>query len=164
MAEAESPSPNFRIPKACQECRQRKIKCNGENPCKTCQLRRAPCVYREVIRQRKKKDHGQRSNEQRAMPDAPPRPDPLQSHREEPSLSFDNNVAVSATHMTSSTNKIQLYYGSTSHFALAQEIYRDLTSHPSRQDDLGPHPRGRVEEAGAGLDMLSLNKIGRAHV
>ncbi|KAL4799194.1 fungal-specific transcription factor domain-containing protein [Aspergillus venezuelensis] len=159
MAETGSPSPNFRIPKACQECRQRKIKCNGENPCKTCQLRRAPCVYREVIRQRKKKDHGQRSTEEGAMADAPSRPDPLQSHREEPSLSFDNNVAVSATHMTSSSNKIQLYYGSTSHFALAQEIYRDLTSHPSRQDDHGPHPRGRVEEAGAGLDMLSLNTI-----
>ncbi|KAL4932507.1 Zn(II)2Cys6 transcription factor [Aspergillus undulatus] len=158
MAEAESAAPNFRIPKACQECRQRKIKCNGENPCKTCRLRRAPCVYREVIRQRKRKDHGQRNTEESAMSDVPARPDPLQSHREEP-LSFSNNVAVSATHMTSPSNKVQLYYGSTSHFALVHEIYRDLTSHPSSQVDPGPRPHGRVEEAGAGLDMLSFRTI-----
>ena len=59
--------------------------------------------------------------------------------------------------MTSPSNKVQLYYGSTSHFALMHEIYRDLTPHQTGQPDHGPH--GRVEEAGAGLDMLSFHTI-----
>lgn len=162
MADSESAAaPNWRIPKACQECRQRKIKCNGENPCKTCQLRRTPCIYREVIRQRRKKNHdlGQSSHPagERLGLDASSRPESMhsQAHREEPPLSFNNSV--SATHMTSPSNKVQLYYGSTSHFALMHEIYRDLTAHQTGQSDHGPH--GRVEEAGAGLDMLSFRTI-----
>lgn len=73
---------------------------------------------------------------------------------QEPPLSFNNSV--SATHMTSPSNKVQLYYGSTSHFALIHEIYRDLTAHPAGHAEA---PRGRVEEAGAGLDMLSFRTI-----
>ncbi|KAL4778649.1 hypothetical protein BJX76DRAFT_366061 [Aspergillus varians] len=154
-------SPNWRIPKACQECRQRKIKCSGDNPCKTCRLRRTPCIYRDFIRQRRKRQYAQRDSThgtgtgERPGPDGSFRPESLQSHREEPPVSFNNSV--SATHMTSPSNKVQLYYGSTSHFALIHEIYRDLTAHPADHPDHGPH--GRVEEAGAGLDMLSFRTI-----
>ncbi|KAL4912639.1 hypothetical protein BDW62DRAFT_206290 [Aspergillus aurantiobrunneus] len=159
MAEAEPASiPNWRIPKACQECRQRKIRCSGDNPCKTCQLRRTPCVYREVIRQRRKKNQDPQDSShpgQRPKAEGSSRPESLQSHREEPPLSFNNSV--SATHMTSPSNKVQLYYGSTSHFALMHEIYRDLTANPAGHSDQGAH--GRVEEAGAGLDMLSFRTI-----
>ncbi|BCS30641.1 Zn(II)2Cys6 transcription factor [Aspergillus puulaauensis] len=162
MADNEPAAPpNWRIPKACQECRQRKIKCSGDNPCKTCQLRRTPCIYREVIRQRRKRNHGlgdtSHPTGDRLGLDGPPRPESMQpqAHREERPLSFNNSV--SATHMTSPSNKVQLYYGSTSHFALMHEIYRDLTAHQTGQNDHGPH--GRVEEAGAGLDMLSFRTI-----
>ncbi|KAL4815036.1 hypothetical protein BDW67DRAFT_191714 [Aspergillus spinulosporus] len=155
------PAPNWRIPKACQECRQRKIKCSGENPCKTCRLRRTPCLYREVIRQRRRKHEttraGNRSGEGLSDGPSSSRREPGQSglHREELPLGFNNSV--SATHMTSPSNKIQLYYGSTSHFALMHEIYRDLTSNPAVRSEQGPH--GRVEEASAGLDMLSFRTI-----
>ncbi|KAL4998364.1 fungal-specific transcription factor domain-containing protein [Aspergillus recurvatus] len=161
MADTEpEAAPNWRIPKACQECRQRKIKCSGENPCKTCRLRRTPCLYREVVRQRKKKHETVRASRFGEGPSDGPsasRPEPGQSglHREEPPLGFNNSV--SATHMTSPSNKVQLYYGSTSHFALMHEIYRDLTSHPAVHPEQGPH--GRVEEASAGLDMLSFRTI-----
>ncbi|KAL4907861.1 hypothetical protein BDW74DRAFT_166476 [Aspergillus multicolor] len=158
MADAESETtPNWRIPKACQECRQRKIKCSGENPCKTCRLRRTPCLYREVVRQRKKKHDSVRSSNRIIEETSASRPESGQSgpHREEPPLSFNNSV--SATHMTSSSNRVQLFYGNSSHFSLMHEIYRDLTSHPTGHPEQGSH--GRVEEAGAGLDMLSFRTI-----
>ncbi|OJJ50396.1 hypothetical protein ASPZODRAFT_1165843 [Penicilliopsis zonata CBS 506.65] len=53
--EDERSSDGWRISKACQECRRRKIKCNGHTPCKTCQLRKTPCLYRDITRQRRKK-------------------------------------------------------------------------------------------------------------
>ncbi|KAL4865096.1 hypothetical protein BDV12DRAFT_155707 [Aspergillus spectabilis] len=163
MADSDSAGlhPNWRISKACQECRHRKIRCSGGTPCKTCSLRRTPCVYREIIRQRRKKQHGQQDTDTDAQspgvrPKRSARPGSgLPSHREEPPPSFNNSV--SATHMTSASNTVQLYYGSTSHFALMHEIYRDLTAHPVR--DLVERPHGRVEEAGAGLDMLSFRSI-----
>ncbi|RAL00859.1 Zn(II)2Cys6 transcription factor [Aspergillus ibericus CBS 121593] len=170
MADAISPAQpsGWRIPKACQECRKRKIKCNGVTPCKTCQLRHTPCIYREVTRQRRKKnqypeaavsegfhsnggtpdDHGTRQQSPSLMPPA---------RRRNPSVSLTFNNSVSATHMASPSCKVQLYYGSTSHFALMHEIYRGLVSNnPSTE---AQKPQGEVEEAGAGLDMFSFRRI-----
>ncbi|PLB46558.1 C6 zinc finger domain protein [Aspergillus steynii IBT 23096] len=163
MADTSSPekSSGWRISKACQECRKRKIKCNGHEPCKTCQLRNTPCTYREVIRQRKKK-HQYRQDAEAAEAYAPntarqPSPDvPRPSGRRNPSVSYTFNNSVSATHMESPSCKVQLYYGSTSHFALMHEIYRDLveSKHAPQSED----PR-EVQEAGAGLDMFSFRRI-----
>ncbi|PYI31219.1 C6 zinc finger domain protein [Aspergillus indologenus CBS 114.80] len=191
MADAESPahSTGWRIAKACQECRKRKIKCNGVNPCKTCQLRGTPCVYRDVIRQRKKRYQYQerldtdrsgsngattttttRPDEGSAARQLSPGPSPhhqaqaqahahahAQPRRRNPSVSLNFNNSVSATHMTSPSCKVQLYYGSTSHFALMHEVYRGLVakSQPAEVD----RPQGEVEEAGAGLDMFSFRRI-----
>ncbi|KAK8172522.1 hypothetical protein BKA80DRAFT_251862 [Phyllosticta citrichinensis] len=41
-----------KIPKACEECRRRKQKCNGLNPCNICSKRNTPCEYRSYIRRR----------------------------------------------------------------------------------------------------------------
>ncbi|PYH42846.1 Zn(II)2Cys6 transcription factor [Aspergillus saccharolyticus JOP 1030-1] len=180
MADAESPAQvtGWRIAKACQECRKRKIKCNGVNPCKTCQLRGTPCVYREVIRQRKRRyPYPERSNTDttstrlelngattRADESHPAAAQPLSlgathppPRRRNPSVSLHFNNSVSATHMTSPSCKVQLYYGSTSHFALMHEIYRGLVAnnHSAEAD----RPPGEVEEAGAGLDMFSFRRI-----
>ncbi|EAU29977.1 conserved hypothetical protein [Aspergillus terreus NIH2624] len=38
------------IAKACNECKRRKIKCNGENPCQRCGRQRLDCVYADVVR------------------------------------------------------------------------------------------------------------------
>lgn len=158
MAKTESPSQptKRRIPKACQECRKRKIKCDGEPPCKTCQLRNTPCLYRDVTRSRKRKHHNERESISDALgPTGPSRPESLQPPvSRPPDHPLGVNNSVSATHRASPSSKIQLYYGSTSHFALINEIYRDLTAHPIRT--LG---QGRVEEAGAGLDMFSFRCI-----
>ncbi|CAK7271941.1 hypothetical protein SEPCBS119000_004864 [Sporothrix epigloea] len=44
-----------RISKACQECRLRKIRCNGNEPCQRCQSRNLPCEFRKKARNRMKK-------------------------------------------------------------------------------------------------------------
>ncbi|CAK7214566.1 hypothetical protein SCUCBS95973_002190 [Sporothrix curviconia] len=45
----------LRISKACQECRLRKIRCDGGEPCQRCQFRDIPCEYRKKARNRMKK-------------------------------------------------------------------------------------------------------------
>ncbi|EAW09057.1 Zn(II)2Cys6 transcription factor [Aspergillus clavatus NRRL 1] len=166
-SESHQPS-GWRIPKACQECRKRKIKCNGINPCKTCQLRNTPCVYRDVVRQRKKKHHDRHDAsivEDHVLQDAthsdhggrqssPVRPQ-SGGHRNQ-SASYTFNNSVSATHMASPSCQVQLYYGPTSHFTLMHEMYRGLVSNWAARPK---EPQGEVEEAGAGLDMFSFRSI-----
>lgn len=47
--------PRWRISKACQECRRRKIRCDGGEPCQHCKQRNSECEYRGFVRQRKRK-------------------------------------------------------------------------------------------------------------
>lgn len=166
MAETlQSGEPSgWRIPKACQECRKRKIKCNGVNPCKTCRVRNTPCVYRDVIRQRKKKKHGvvdeglasRESTRPELGTQQPSSPLPQPVGRRNKSASYTFHNSVSATHMASPSCKVQLYYGPTSHFTLMHEIYRGLVSNQTTHPE---EPQGEVEEAGAGLDMFSVRGI-----
>ncbi|KAJ5281997.1 hypothetical protein N7478_007369 [Penicillium angulare] len=149
-----SPGPGWRIPKACEECRKRKIRCNGLNPCKTCERRDTPCVYRSFIRHRKRKHEYQDDNlkdRTRLVPSASPQP----SRQWSSSIMKNFPNSVSATHMASPSCPMQLYYGATSHFALMQHIYRDLVSNSTAH----PHPSGGVDEAGAGLELFSFRRI-----
>ncbi|PLB39881.1 transcription factor domain-containing protein [Aspergillus candidus] len=41
-----SPPPRDRVPRACELCRSRKIKCNGEHPCSGCARHPDRCTYR----------------------------------------------------------------------------------------------------------------------
>ncbi|KAI9316297.1 hypothetical protein BX666DRAFT_1831446, partial [Dichotomocladium elegans] len=34
-----------KIVSACSECRRKKTKCNGEQPCRSCEKSHVPCVY-----------------------------------------------------------------------------------------------------------------------
>lgn len=43
-----------RISKACNYCRQRKIKCNGHSPCANCHNHDTACVYTKTIRKKKR--------------------------------------------------------------------------------------------------------------
>lgn len=163
---SETPSPSlssaWRTAKACQECRKRKIKCNGVEPCKTCQLRNTPCIYRDINRQRKRKQRDRQSDNYETPPSIEaPRPEssarqqsPGLPHKPSGKYTFYNSV--SATHMASPSCKVQLYYGPTAHFALMQQVYRDLMSNQAAQAE---EPQGEVEEAGAGLDLFSFRHI-----
>ncbi|KAJ5833962.1 transcriptional regulator family: Fungal Specific TF [Penicillium riverlandense] len=161
MAGTSTTAPSaWRIPKACQECRKRKIRCNGLSPCKTCQLRSTPCVYRDFIRQRRKRNDDKASQQRLDSGEREPRSRPaspsLPQSGRNASLMHDFPNSVSATHMASPSCQMQLYYGPTSHFSLMQHIYRDLISnHPAQLQA----PSGQVEEAGAGLDLFSFRRI-----
>ncbi|KAL4971795.1 hypothetical protein BDW66DRAFT_155320 [Aspergillus desertorum] len=49
------PQPRRHIIKACEGCRQQKIKCNGKSPCERCARLSLPCTVRTVARQRRQK-------------------------------------------------------------------------------------------------------------
>ncbi|KAL4935187.1 hypothetical protein BDV06DRAFT_229064 [Aspergillus oleicola] len=56
-ADSHSPSaqqPRRHIGKACEGCRQQKIKCNGELPCERCARLSLLCTVRSVARQRRR--------------------------------------------------------------------------------------------------------------
>ncbi|KAF7718845.1 Fungal Zn(2)-Cys(6) binuclear cluster domain-containing protein [Penicillium ucsense] len=158
MADAiKPPTGAWRIPKACQECRKRKIRCNGLNPCKTCQQRETPCIYREVTRQRKRRidtDHPLSESDSRHAPRVSPSFAP-NSKTDGPSMMVQYPSSVSATHMASPSCKLELYYGPTSHFSLIQHVYHELVPNASSE----AASSGQVEEAGAGLDLFSFRRI-----
>ncbi|KAL5589220.1 hypothetical protein FOBRF1_015748 [Fusarium oxysporum] len=161
----------WRISKACQECRVKKIKCNGVMPCQNCRLRSLGCVYREKARNRTRKikprtaaseaigSHDtleapsiEPSDEGSNVPLTPnvdvavsasPAPSAFASER-----SINNN-SVAATHRASPSCLLQLYYGPSSNFALLNLIYHQIEGTrpnvPSREG---------VEEVGPGLDLF----------
>ncbi|KAJ5299019.1 hypothetical protein N7476_010576 [Penicillium atrosanguineum] len=150
---SSSPKAGWRIPKACQECRKRKIRCNGLNPCQTCEKRNTSCIYRDVTRHRRKKHEYQESRRVSEPPGVSP--GSVQHSTQQSSVMRNIPNSVSATHMASPSCQMQLYYGPTSHFALMQHVYRDLISNPIAQSE----PSGGVDEAGAGLDLFSFRRI-----
>lgn len=164
---SETPIPaqlsGWRTSKACQECRKRKIKCNGMEPCKTCHQRNTPCIYREIVRQRRKKQRDRHSETGglSQSTELPLRPE-SSAHQQSPGVphkppgKYTFHNSVSATHMASPSCKVQLYYGPTAHFALMQQVYKDLMSNQASHPE---EPQGEVEEAGAGLDLFSFRRI-----
>ncbi|KAI8058993.1 hypothetical protein BC940DRAFT_314509 [Gongronella butleri] len=46
-----------KIVSACSECRRRKTKCNGEQPCKSCQKSAVPCTYPTISHAEDKRNH-----------------------------------------------------------------------------------------------------------
>ena len=54
-AEGAGGAPRWRISKACQNCRRRKIRCDGGEPCQHCVQKKLDCEYRGFVRQRKRK-------------------------------------------------------------------------------------------------------------
>ncbi|KAL4768445.1 hypothetical protein BDW60DRAFT_210990 [Aspergillus nidulans var. acristatus] len=55
--------PRRHIIKACEGCRQQKIKCNGKTPCERCARLSLPCTVRTVARQRRQKILQKRAQE-----------------------------------------------------------------------------------------------------
>ncbi|KAL4902027.1 hypothetical protein BDW74DRAFT_181185 [Aspergillus multicolor] len=55
--------PRRHIVKACEGCRQQKIKCNGQSPCERCARLSLPCTVRTVARQRRQKIQQRRLRE-----------------------------------------------------------------------------------------------------
>lgn len=113
-------------------------------------------MYRDFIRHRRKKNE-YREAHSNVLARRASSPDSTTQPSRPRSSSVMNNFpsSVSATHMTSPSCQMQLYYGPTSHFALMQHIYGDLIANPTAH----PAPSTGVDEAGAGLDLFSFRRI-----
>lgn len=171
--------PRWRISKACEECRRRKIRCDGGEPCQHCKLRGSECEYRGFVRQRKRKhevvskdsvedneDDGNSVNVNKttksSASDAAGTPSqlPTRSGSGAAGAGAENrnsviNYSVAATHVASPSCVIQLYYGPSSNFSLMQLMYRQLVEGYGETSTRGEE----VEEAGPVLDLFSHRRL-----
>ncbi|ETS82873.1 hypothetical protein PFICI_04749 [Pestalotiopsis fici W106-1] len=172
-------TPVERISKACDPCRTRKIRCNGQEPCGHCQKKPSACVYRLRNRIRARKStqpNAQNAQPQQQQPSpATSLPTPIVTNEvTEAAAAKDNQPenstkdapqgkvyhGVMASHSISGESvgpagNSQLFYGPSSNFAFLQQIHRSL---------LFSHGNGRpgdraVQEGGPGLDMFMQRSI-----
>ncbi|KAF5607360.1 uncharacterized protein FSUBG_5259 [Fusarium subglutinans] len=167
----------WRISKACQECRAKKIKCNGETPCQNCSMRNLSCVYREKARNRTRKVKPRTAAYETIMShDAmestslepsdegtvPPTPNADDTASVGPTGSVMDSErslthnSVAATHRASPSCFLQLYYGPSSNFALLNSIYHQIAGTCPNDP---PSRSGIVEEVGPGLDLFSHRRL-----
>lgn len=149
-----------KISKACEPCRRRKIKCNGEQPCGLCQQHPAHCLYRAKARDRtsaKQRAASRINDEQNATTDAlsldSGTPLPLRDHPADPEV----YRGITATH-TQGHNAgecAQLFYGPSSNFAFLQQLHKGVLHHEHKR-----LPEGSDDHEGsAGLDMFVQRSI-----
>lgn len=165
----------WRISKACHECRARKIRCNGQQPCDRCKLRGLDCAYREKARNRPRKQRPVANLHQQQQPLPSEAPVPAVENRSSAvntpneAVSTPSNASVArnegsihnhsvaATHRASPTTLLELYYGPSSNFSLLQSIYNQIEGRrpnsPSREGVEG------VEEVGPGLALFNHEKL-----
>ncbi|KAL6691604.1 hypothetical protein J3F84DRAFT_397423 [Trichoderma pleuroticola] len=137
------------INKACEECRIRKIRCEGGNPCCRCSKRNLQCVYRLKVRNRLGKP--------RVRPVSLPT-----ENKQETSLARQANLShesetegnqgfhvhsIAALPMPS--YNFQLHYGPSSNFSIMHLVSSQISG--------VPQPLGRsaeVAQVGPGLDLF----------
>ncbi|KAJ5610418.1 hypothetical protein N7510_007137 [Penicillium lagena] len=153
----------LKVSKACEECRKRKIRCNGVTPCMPCQQRGAACNFRERNRRRRSRREILQDKD-RSLPlqisdpveERPEETDiPPENRSQQQSILYRFHSSVLAIHHSSQSDVMQAYYGPTSDFCMLQHLYRDLYRQPTSTVSTG----STVEEAGDGLDLLRLRHI-----
>ncbi|KAF6815468.1 C6 zinc finger domain-containing protein [Colletotrichum musicola] len=167
-----------KIPKACEPCRRRKIKCSGDKPCQQCGNKPSDCVYRLKPRVRLSAKRARDSSSEtvtgaggtvttpasaapgRALPgDETSRRSAEERQQQVAQTEVYHSVAA-AHHAPKSTDSSQLFYGPSSNSAFLQQIHRGLLS-SSGQYGQGAHGRDGevVQEGGPGLDMFMQRNI-----
>lgn len=148
-------SSKWRISKACEVCRQRKLRCNGEDPCERCRLRNLACVYREKARNRPRKHrHPPASTVSSLTSPEGTRQAPAteaQVSGDSPSIHVHS---VAATHRASPSCVLQLYYGPSSNFSMLHSIYHQIEG-----TRFAPGSVEDAEEVGPGLDLFSNRRL-----
>ncbi|KAF5235152.1 hypothetical protein FAUST_7277 [Fusarium austroamericanum] len=167
----------WRISKACQECRAKKIKCNGETPCQNCRMRNLSCVYREKARNRTRKvkprtaayetimshdameSTSLEASDEGTVPPTPSADDAASIGPSGSVMDSERSIthnAVAATHRASPSCFLQLYYGPSSNFALLNSIYHQIAGTCPNDP---PSRSSIVEEGGPGLDLFSHRRL-----
>ncbi|KAK9426730.1 hypothetical protein SUNI508_00257 [Seiridium unicorne] len=155
-----------KIPKACEPCRKKKVRCDGKQPCQRCQRRPAECSYRQRARIRKSTRqapsaslHQTRSaaesqvNRQASDPiEDPQKP---QEHADRAGNQVYQSVAATHGNEADSVESSRLFYGPSSQFAFLQQLHREILSCSSQH-----HPGDReVQEGGPGLALFVQDTI-----
>lgn len=152
-----------RISKACHECRTRKVRCNGEQPCDHCAVRGTHCVYRAKPRNRLRRT----ANASDLMShDGSVVDGNVDANAADGNAADGHGVdgsevdrainthSVAATHRASPSCLLQLYYGPSSMFTLMHSIYHQIEGSPPNTPS-----REGVEEMGPGLDLFSHRRL-----
>ncbi len=137
----------WRISKACQECRVKKMRCDGGDPCHRCKKRAIDCEYRSKPRNRAKKCPRRRNNK----PDEVNRLLPEDGQKGTQAL---QNDSVAATHRASPSMLLQLYYGASSNFTVM-----NFNSQLIEGAKPVSGPQKEVQEMGPGLDRFNLRQL-----
>lgn len=150
-----------KIPKACEPCRKKKVRCDGKQPCQRCQRRPSECSYRQRARIRKSNRRSSALGAHQAAPvinsqnqSQPPVVSSALEKANEPTDQARNQVyqSVAATHgnEADSVESSRLFYGPSSQFAFLQQLHREILCSTSH------HPPGdrEVQEGGPGLDLF----------
>jgi len=160
------PDPN-RTPKACEPCRRRKVKCDGQKPCRLCHDNPLACVYRLKAR-----SHIRRPASISPTADSnaagqsrrPPTPSaaavaPAAAAQDAAGSRRYNESVVAVHRAPKSTDSSQLFYGSSSNFAFLQHIHRTIISYA-----LPAHAHSGSEEKDAGEDDSGLDTFMQRNV
>lgn len=152
-----------KVPKACEPCRHRKVRCNGAQPCahRDCQKDPQGCIYRQKARVRKSLIRSATTATTTPTPEPAPGPGPgpgllplssnpaalpLHLARTEPAEPDTSTTqpevyhSVTETHpFPKATDSSQLFYGPSSNFAFLQQVHRGILSNavdgrPSRRE------------------------------
>jgi hypothetical protein len=146
----------WRISKACQECRAKKIRCDGGDPCLRCKTRAVDCIYRTKARNRTRR-FSPASTQQRLERglDRPSKenPDGHDDQDDHGSQAFEHQ-SVAATHRASPSMLLQLYYGPSSNFSIVNFLDHQI-------EGTGPvsGPQKEVQEMGPGLDRFNMRRL-----
>ncbi|KAF2623143.1 hypothetical protein BU25DRAFT_478739 [Macroventuria anomochaeta] len=134
-------------PKACEECRRRKQKCDGKTPCNLCSKRNSQCTYRSYIRQRAGRASSTYQNSSvtpsKEIPsNSLPRETiaaPINNDNDEPSdglprsmpprLAIFNNIRAT---QDTSRGRTELFYGASSPFSVLQHLDAHLPMQGAR--------------------------------
>ncbi|KAL4902348.1 hypothetical protein BDW74DRAFT_180853 [Aspergillus multicolor] len=167
-----------KTPKACQQCRTRKSRCDGQSPCMPCQQRgqHSACHFRDFVRRRRAKTATASTSTATLSPGEPGivevgnSNNPLQAdtviqgqpaHDALPVYQYEqpehNSAGISKANASTTarsrgTGMVEIYYGPTSDFSLAQHLHRDLFGTATSS---AFHPESSLKPAGHGRHLFS---------
>ncbi|PTB37859.1 uncharacterized protein TrAFT101_005267 [Trichoderma asperellum] len=150
------------IGKACEACRVRKTRCDGNEPCARCLNRNVSCVYRTRTRNRPRKSQASATATVASSSSSNSDETPGSSHsthepqgskpKDDNSWGFHVHSVAAIT--TSPSSIIQLHYGPSSNFSMLHSIYRLITG---IQTPLTR--REEVAQVGPGLDLFQNRQL-----
>lgn len=124
----------IRNPRACERCRSRKVRCDGDDPCSACHQRNQPCIYRPEQPPRSRREKRRRaevipSNYSTGPSDAPPTATPTRRARISlnPAQFKRHRELRAGIGVSNVDTGFFQFYGPSSHFCFIQRMCQRIT-------------------------------------